>query len=73
VEKILVDLDRCSGHGLCEVMASEIFGLDEDGFCVIKKEIVAGEEANLAREAMLACPTEAIEMVVVEVSEAAGQ
>jgi ferredoxin len=73
MEKILVDLDRCSGHGLCEVMAPDIFGLDDDGFCVIKKDIVDGDEANLAREAMLACPTEAIEMVVVETSAATGQ
>lgn len=73
MEKIFVDLERCSGHGLCEVMAPDIFGLDDDGFCVIKKEIVDGEDANLAREAMLACPTEAIEMVVVEASGATGQ
>lgn len=62
VMKITVDLDLCTGHGLCEAMAPEVFALDADGFCSILLEEVSGDMVSVAEEAAFACPTRAIEM-----------
>ena len=35
--KITVDLDKCQGHGLCNMAAPEVFDLaEDDGHCIIR-------------------------------------
>jgi ferredoxin len=35
VVKIVVDHERCQGHGRCYDLASEIFGADDDGHVAV--------------------------------------
>jgi ferredoxin len=54
--KIVLDADRCTGHGRCYSLAPELFDCDEEGHSVvIAPEVPAGLEAQ-ARVAVDNCP-----------------
>ena len=36
--RVRVDRDKCVGHGRCYVLAPEVIGDDERGYCVLKLE-----------------------------------
>jgi ferredoxin len=57
--KVVVDRERCEGHGLCEAIAPAVFHLDDEGLVRIAAEIPAGEtDAVLA--AVRTCPVAAL-------------
>ena len=59
--RLKVDAGRCEGHGLCYLVDSELFPLDEDGRIAAADgaEVPAGMEA-LAEEGAEACPVLAL-------------
>ncbi|MBI4926916.1 MAG: ferredoxin [Anaerolineae bacterium] len=58
--RTFVDPDTCLGCGICETIAPNVFKLGSDPVAVVLLDPVpAGEEANV-REAMDACPEQAI-------------
>lgn len=58
-----VDRDLCRGTGLCTVMASDLFTLDDDGLAVVRPEYAA-ETVPLSHLHDVAdcCPTGAIRL-----------
>lgn len=60
---VVVNQDRCSGHGRCAASAPEIYELDSDGYCAISElQIVPSAEAA-ARAGGAACPEGAISVL----------
>ena len=58
--KTTVDSDVCLGCGICETISPEVFSLDTHPYAIVLVDVVpASEEANV-REAMDACPEQAI-------------
>ena len=57
--KAKVDPDLCGGCGPCAEICPEVFELQGDIAVVIVDEVPSGSEAA-CREAMEACPTDAI-------------
>ena len=62
--KIVVDHERCQGHGRCYDLASEIFGADDDGHVAV---LVPGGQvpADAESQALLAvknCPERALSL-----------
>jgi ferredoxin len=60
--KIVVDSNRCQGHGRCYDLAPDVFGADDDGYVVLllpEGEVPAGLEAH-ARRAVGNCPERAL-------------
>jgi len=58
--RILVDVDRCTGHALCQGRAPHVFVLDELGYQAHEViEVPEGSE-DAARAAVLACPEQAM-------------
>ncbi|MFG1945416.1 ferredoxin [Nonomuraea sp. NPDC048826] len=59
--KVRVDPGVCQGHTLCNMIAPQVFDLDEiDGHSsVVDENVPAGEEARVA-EAVRSCPEQAI-------------
>ena len=48
--RIVLDEQRCQGHGRCYSLAPDLFDADERGHCVLLAEIVPeGREAAAAR------------------------
>ena len=58
--KVHVDVDACTGHGRCYVLAPEVFEPDDAGYCVIVSEQVPGDLTDKAWLAVRSCPENAI-------------
>ena len=58
--KIRVDYDKCSGHGLCEEIAEDVFEVREDGQVHLLCENVAEARRSVIQEAVDECPTQAL-------------
>lgn len=60
---VVIDPERCQGHGKCMLDCPEVFDCDEDGYAVITVSAV-GEELRVAVDrAVAGCPERAISTV----------
>lgn len=60
--RIQVDWDRCTGNGLCESEAEKYFEVQDDGSLQILRSDVEDGDEEQVRNAVSACPTEAISL-----------
>jgi ferredoxin len=61
--KILIDKAKCVGNARCNVVAPELFPLDDGGYIAITElEVPVGQEP-LARRAARACPERIVVIV----------
>jgi ferredoxin len=60
--RIVVDWDRCTGMGMCESLAPDVFEVDDDGSLILHAEQVPDGMEGDVREAIAACPTEALSL-----------
>lgn len=58
--RVEVDPNVCEGHGQCNVVAPDVYDLDDDGYCVIHNAEVPERLQKQAEEGALACPVMAI-------------
>jgi ferredoxin len=61
--QIRVDPIACEAHGLCAELLPERITLDEWGYPIIDGRPVDGDLAELARQAVDACPTLALHLL----------
>ena len=61
--KITVDRVMCTGLGICESLAPNVFEVDDDGDLVLLTETVSDEDLEGVREAVAGCPTEALRLI----------
>ena len=59
--RVLIDPERCQGHGRCYDLAPDLFGEDEDGYGVVlgDGQVPPGQEDD-ARLAEANCPEAAV-------------
>lgn len=59
--KIILDSDKCQGHGRCYALAAELFDADDEGYSVllVTGDVPADQEDH-ARAAADNCPEYAI-------------
>lgn len=60
--KLVLDYDKCIGCGLCFMLKSDFFSLDDDGYCMLKKTEASSEEEIKIKEVICVCPTNAIKI-----------
>lgn len=60
--KIVVDWDKCTGMGMCESLAPDVFEVDDDGSLILHSETVPDGQEDDVREAVASCPTEALSL-----------
>jgi len=59
--RVIIDQELCQGHLRCNVVAPELFGVDDIGHGVAPdRDILEGPELDKARAAIEACPEGAI-------------
>lgn len=58
--KVVVDADRCRGHGACWSLCPEVFTLTGDGYAVVHEPEVPAEFEDAVRAAVGQCPERAI-------------
>ena len=58
--KIRYDRERCTGHGRCYALAPDVFGEDDEGYCVPETTEPGPDQQAKARLAVDNCPEEAL-------------
>ncbi|GAC54944.1 MULTISPECIES: ferredoxin [Gordonia] len=58
--RVVVDQDRCGGHGRCIAVAPDLFDLDDDGVSFPITEEIGTDQEAAAKEAIANCPQSAI-------------
>jgi ferredoxin len=58
--RINVDTDRCTGHGICESIADDIFEVGEDGLVHLLVDSVDESRRADIESAVAECPTQAL-------------
>ena len=64
--EVEIDTERCTGHGRCYEVASDVFESDDDGYGVVRATKLANELLDAARRGASNCPEDAITIKVVE-------
>ncbi|TDC85976.1 ferredoxin [Micromonospora sp. KC606] len=62
--RIIVDRDRCEGHGVCETAAPDLFQIDDEGDLVFHLDGHDIPEAqwDAATNSVLTCPVAALKL-----------
>lgn len=59
--KVVIDLDRCAGMGVCVLSAPQVFDQSaEDGKVFVLNDVNTDAQAVAIREAVANCPTRAL-------------
>jgi ferredoxin len=61
--RIVVDRDKCTGLGMCEAEAPDLFEVQDDGSLKVLDEHPGPGDREAAEAAVMACPTEALSLV----------
>ncbi len=60
VMRVVVDRGRCTGVGICESIAGDVFEIRDDGSVALLREDLGEERREEIHKAVVSCPTEAI-------------
>jgi ferredoxin len=58
--KVIVDRERCEGHGMCANVAPEVYDLDDEAVVVVLHEDLPEAAEGQAQAGALACPVAAL-------------
>ncbi len=61
--RVEVDFTKCTGLGICESLAPEVFEVNDEGDLVLLKADISDDELQGVEEAVAGCPTEALRLV----------
>jgi ferredoxin len=61
--RIVVDRSRCTGLGMCEAEAPDLFEVQDDGTLLVLDESPGAAHRDAVQAAVEACPTEALSVV----------
>ena len=60
--RIVLDAERCTGHGRCYSLAPHVFDSDDEGHSVVLADEVPAEYLAEAKQAVDACPESCISL-----------
>jgi ferredoxin len=58
--KITVDTERCTGHGVCESIADDVFEVGDEGLVHLLQTEVGEDRRSDIESAVAECPTQAL-------------
>jgi ferredoxin len=58
-----VDLERCTGHGICESIAEDVFEVQDDGSVVIDHQRATELDRAKLSQAVTQCPAAALRLL----------
>ena len=61
--RIVVDMDLCQGHGVCESEAPDLFEVDRDRKVAVLEEHPGEDQRKALELAVKYCPTHALSIV----------
>ena len=60
--RVVLDRSRCSGLGICESLAEDVFEIQDDGSLLVLVDGVCDADADRVRAACTSCPTGALRL-----------
>ncbi|MCV7154709.1 ferredoxin [Mycolicibacterium pyrenivorans] len=60
--KVEVDLAKCTGHGICESIAEDVFEVQDDGTVVIHDAERPESDRDRMQQAVTQCPAAALKL-----------
>jgi ferredoxin len=60
--RLLLDPERCQGHGRCYALAPDLFDADDVGHCVLLVDEVPAGHEDAARSGVENCPEQALSL-----------
>ncbi|MFV9633419.1 ferredoxin [Mycobacterium neumannii] len=61
--RVEVDLDRCTGHGICESIAEDVFEVGDDGIVLIQEPERPESDRDRMQQAVTQCPAAALRLL----------
>jgi ferredoxin len=61
--RVEVDLDKCTGHGVCESIAEDVFEVQDDGIVLIHDDERPETDRERMQQAVTQCPATALQIV----------
>ena len=61
--RVEVDLDKCTGHGICESIAEDVFEVQDDGTVRIDGSDRPESDRDRMQQAVTQCPAAALRLV----------
>jgi len=61
--RLEVDVDRCTGHGICESIADDVFEVQDDGTLIIDHVQAASSDPDRLQLAVIQCPAAALRLL----------
>jgi ferredoxin len=61
--RVEVDLGKCTGHGICESIAEDVFEVQDDGSVQIHDDAVSASDRALMQQAVTQCPAAALRLL----------
>ena len=61
--RVEVDLDKCTGHGICESIAEDVFEVQDDGTVQIDEDDRPESDRERMQQAVTQCPAAALRLV----------
>lgn len=58
--RVHINRDKCTGHGVCESLAPEVFEVRDDGLAYVMTELPAEDLRAAVEDACDQCPVEAL-------------
>ena len=60
--RVEVDLDKCTGHGICESIADDVFEVQDDGTVRIRDNAQPESDRDRMQQAVTQCPAAALRL-----------
>jgi ferredoxin len=60
--RVEVDLDKCTGHGICESIADDVFEVQDDGIVLIHDSGRPETDRDRMQQAVTQCATAALRL-----------
>ena len=60
--RVEVDLEKCTGHGICESIADDVFEVQDDGVVLIHDNERPESDRDRMRQAVTQCPVSALRL-----------
>jgi ferredoxin len=61
--RVEVDLDKCTGHGICESIADDVFEVQDDGTVHIDENDRPDSDRGRMQQAVTQCPAAALRLM----------
>ena len=61
--RVEVDLARCTGHGICESIAEDVFEVQDDGSVAIEDGERPEPDRDRMKQAVTQCPAAALRLL----------